>query len=357
MKFGELYIVDLKTTKNLSSPGKHQWHGLEKHGVRSTRFAAAQDESFADIPYNINPIRSTDSKPIFFKVDADGIIEIQDVQIKSPTLSHNQIGDIISFQFVSKVSRSATLGDITNTHNLGPAIICTTIGNPINSYRLPKVGEVPKCVIIHTTLSTLISRLNENLNDYPKWFRNCVDGQSASPIQRVLFLDPAHRGLTWPCFQLPVGGNLLNKWLTAKYWELLTVGLHTLKEDVEYLPLSPPGNMIAMTERLRRARRILDREYVNPPSLESLSLHLGLSQTRLKSGFKGIFNTTITQYCLQKRIQAAQLLLAENHLTISQIADNVGYEDPSAFSRAFRRITGVSPNQWRQSGIPVISQE
>jgi len=349
MKFGELYIVDLNTVKNFSSAGKITWQSLEKFSVKSTRFAEAEDASFADIPYNINPIRSTDRKPIFFKIDADGIIEIQDVQIKSPTLSHNQIGDIITFQFVSKVTRSETLGDVTNTHNLGPAIICTAIGDPIDSYRLPKVGEISKCVIIHTTLSTLISRLDENMGDYPSWFRDCVTGHLAGPIQRVLFLDPAHRGLTWPCFQLPVGGNLLKKWLSAKFWELLTVGLHTLKEDVEYLQLPPHGSISSTTQTLRRARRVLDREYVNPPSLENLSHRIGLSQTRLKSGFKNLFNITITQYCLQKRIQAAQLLLTENHLSISQIADNVGYEDPSAFSRAFRRITGVSPNEWRQS--------
>ncbi len=355
VKFGELYIVDLKTVKSFPSSAKTSWHDLEGSGVQSTRFAEAEDESFADIPYPSSPIRSTDSKPIFFKVDADGIIEIQDVQIKSPTLSHNQIGDIITFQFVSKVARSEVLGDVTNTHNLGPAIICTAINDPISSYRLPKVGEISKCVVIHTTLSNLISRLGENLGDYPMWFRDCVMGNSAGQVQRVLFSDPAHRGLIWPCFQLPVGGNLLTKWLSAKFWELLTVGLHTLKEDVEYSQFTQVGGKISETELLRRARRILDREYANPPSLQSLSGRLGLSQTRLKAGFRSIFSTTITQYCLHKRVQAAQLLLAENQLSISQIADTVGYEDPSAFSRAFRRVAGITPNEWRQSTAPAIA--
>jgi methylphosphotriester-DNA--protein-cysteine methyltransferase len=42
------------------------------------------------------------------------------------------------------------------------------------------------------------------------------------------------------------------------------------------------------------------------------------------------------QYCIGKRMEAAKLLLKENRHSISEIADIVGYEDHSAFTRAFR---------------------
>jgi AraC-like DNA-binding protein len=57
------------------------------------------------------------------------------------------------------------------------------------------------------------------------------------------------------------------------------------------------------------------------------------------------------QYCIGKRMEAAKLLLRENRHSISEIADIVGYEDHSAFSRAFRRLNDCSPKEWRHSRV------
>jgi AraC-like DNA-binding protein len=59
--------------------------------------------------------------------------------------------------------------------------------------------------------------------------------------------------------------------------------------------------------------------------------------------------TTVLQFCIDKRIEAARLLLKENRHSISEIGDIVGYEDHSAFTRAFRRYSGYSPKEWRRS--------
>jgi len=102
-------------------------------------------------------------------------------------------------------------------------------------------------------------------------------------------------------------------------------------------------------EKIRRARAILSMEYSKPPVLGSLARQLGISETRLKSGFKSMNGITVMQYCINKRIEAARLLLKENRHSISEIGDIVGYEDPSAFSRAFRRQCGYTPKEWRRS--------
>jgi two-component system response regulator YesN len=59
--------------------------------------------------------------------------------------------------------------------------------------------------------------------------------------------------------------------------------------------------------------------------------------------------TTVMQYCIEKRIEAARLLLKENRHSIAEIGSIVGYEDHSAFSRAFRRYSGASPKEWRRA--------
>jgi len=48
------------------------------------------------------------------------------------------------------------------------------------------------------------------------------------------------------------------------------------------------------------------------------------------------------------RFEAAARLLRETDATALEIALEVGYEDPSHFSRAFKRIAGISPREYRR---------
>ena len=102
-------------------------------------------------------------------------------------------------------------------------------------------------------------------------------------------------------------------------------------------------------EKIRHARAILGTDYAKPPPLPVLARRLGISETRLKSGFKSMNGTTVMQYTLNKRIEAARLLLKENRHSISEIGSIVGYEDHAAVSRAFRRYCGCTPREWRRA--------
>ncbi|MDJ0657225.1 MAG: AraC family transcriptional regulator [Xanthomonadales bacterium] len=350
MDFGDQYVIRLDDARPADLKSAEAMNGLQGNQLRITRVSKTGDEDYFDDPEALATVSSPSDETVMFKVDADGLIEITNTRVPAPLLCRNRVGDTLSFQFVTRVARSETLGETTREHSLGPAIICTAVRDSIMSYRVPKRGEPSKYVVVHTTLSNLFERLGENLDDYPRWIIECLEGKRSGQVQRVLFSDPNHRDLVANCFQLPVGGQLRKKWLTAKFWELLTIGLQSLKNRIPYQSGQPTDKSTPELERLNRARRIIEREYVDPPSLESISSRLGLSQTRLKSGFKEVFGMTVMQYCLQKRVDAAKLLLAERHLSISQIADTVGYEDPSAFSRAFRRVTDQSPQEWRQGG-------
>jgi len=49
----------------------------------------------------------------------------------------------------------------------------------------------------------------------------------------------------------------------------------------------------------------------------------------------------------ETRFELAQNLLADNRMSIYQIAECLGYADPATFTRAFRRWSGLNPNEWR----------
>lgn len=350
MDFGDQYLLRVDPAQSLDLASPDVLRGLNGEEIRITQWSAAKNEDYFGYEAGLSQFRKPTDNFVFFKVDEDCFIETNDARVTWPAVVRNRIGDALSFQFVSRVARSEILGDVSREQTLGPAIICTAVRDSITSYRVPKSGETLRYVVIYTTLSNLFERLGEDIREYPAWLRECISGEREGPVQRVLFSDASHRNLIWPCLQPPVQGALLKKWMVGKFWELLSIGLQSLKEDIAHVEGKHLEAPATETDQLKRARRIIDREYADPPSLEELAAKLGLSQTRLKSGFRSVFGTTVMQYCLQKRVDAAKLLLSEPHLSISQIADTVGYEDPSAFSRAFRRVAGQSPQEWRRAG-------
>lgn len=344
MIYGDEYCVHMAPGFDPEAASTVELSRLFENALCISRFHASSDNRF--IKYMSD---SALGRSHCYKLDADRMIEINDSFLRTPVVIHNEVADLISFQFVSSVKRSEFLGERKNVHDLGPAIIVSALPGRELTYRVPKVNETIRHVVVYTTLSNLMERMGEKSEDYPAWLRDILDGSHDQPRQRVLFLEDVHRELTWSFFHLPVSGRLLNHWMFAKFHELLSIGLQILKNDQAYLehgadhPDFPHGHII------RRATTILNREYANPPTLPQLARHLGISETQLKSGFKSLHGATIRQYIIARRVEAARLLLNENRHSISEIADIVGYQDHSAFSRAFRRLNGCSPKGWRGS--------
>ncbi|MCE9657571.1 MAG: AraC family transcriptional regulator [Burkholderiales bacterium] len=97
----------------------------------------------------------------------------------------------------------------------------------------------------------------------------------------------------------------------------------------------------------------LDRDYRRPPLFADLAKELGTNQNKLKAVFKEAFGITMADYCLERRVREAQLLLLEASLTIAQIAERVGYEHQSSFAAAFRDRVGMTPRAYRQHRAPL----
>lgn len=79
-----------------------------------------------------------------------------------------------------------------------------------------------------------------------------------------------------------------------------------------------------------------------------LAKRAGLTPTRLARLIKRIFRLTPTQLIAQCRLAAASRQLTETDHSVAEIALACGFYDHSAFTRAFRSATGVSPREFRQ---------
>jgi AraC-like DNA-binding protein len=83
--------------------------------------------------------------------------------------------------------------------------------------------------------------------------------------------------------------------------------------------------------------------------LNRLARESGISRSSLAERFTHFVGMAPIRYLAQWRMQLAAEKLATGDASIARIAAEIGYESEAAFSRAFKRIVGVSPAAWRGS--------
>ncbi len=121
------------------------------------------------------------------------------------------------------------------------------------------------------------------------------------------------------------------------------------KDDL--LQLNQDGLFQGLSEkdgsRMNRVMQyLLDHRY-QKISLDDTASVANLSKEAFCRYFKLRTRKTFTQYLLQLRINEAQKLLQETDLGISEIAFQVGFENLSYFNRSFKKITGLTPRDFK----------
>ncbi|MGI4746871.1 MAG: helix-turn-helix transcriptional regulator [Janthinobacterium lividum] len=84
------------------------------------------------------------------------------------------------------------------------------------------------------------------------------------------------------------------------------------------------------------------------PSIAMLAAESGLSTRHFFRMFKLTTGTTVSEFAIARRIARAKALLADRAPRVKEVAYRCGFETPAAFSAAFRRVTGVTPRQYRR---------
>ncbi|PQO28547.1 AraC family transcriptional regulator [Bremerella cremea] len=87
----------------------------------------------------------------------------------------------------------------------------------------------------------------------------------------------------------------------------------------------------------------------DPPSVKRLAEIAKMSSYQLDRRMRRVFGLTTGQWLLKLRIDLAQRLLRTSEEPIASIALEAGYADQSAFTRQFRRATGMSPRDYRNA--------
>jgi len=83
-----------------------------------------------------------------------------------------------------------------------------------------------------------------------------------------------------------------------------------------------------------------------PPSLETLSVEIGLSLKKLKEGFKQIYGDTVYSYLLEHKMQEARRMLASQKYNVNEVGLKLGYSTSSHFIAAFKKKFGTTPKKY-----------
>ena len=101
--------------------------------------------------------------------------------------------------------------------------------------------------------------------------------------------------------------------------------------------------------RLKRALELLETDRTKTPSLAELAGPLQLHPTSFCRAFKQSTGLSPHRYLLEHRVNRAKEMMKDRKRTLTEIALDCGFSSSSQFSIVFKRITGVSPRNYRLS--------
>ncbi|QIK86217.1 AraC family transcriptional regulator [Erysipelothrix sp. HDW6B] len=119
---------------------------------------------------------------------------------------------------------------------------------------------------------------------------------------------------------------------------MLLIHDHSIQNDVLHL-----------SEPVYKAKQRFDDSVFTTISISEVAAHVNMSSSQLTRIFKQQLHQTPYNYLLDKKLEMARLLLSESFLTVQQISDRLAFSDPQYFSNIFKRKSGYTPTQWRNT--------
>ena len=115
-------------------------------------------------------------------------------------------------------------------------------------------------------------------------------------------------------------------------------------------PATVPGEYRGEDSRQGETLSYIERHYMEDIAVKDIAGYLGYSEAYFCKIFKQSFGHSFVSYLTDFRMQKAEELMRTSRLSIKEIGKAVGYSDPNYFTKAFRRVRGVSPSEFREAG-------
>ncbi|GGE83569.1 helix-turn-helix domain-containing protein [Priestia taiwanensis] len=118
-----------------------------------------------------------------------------------------------------------------------------------------------------------------------------------------------------------------------------------IQEDTEILMLHTEEKRYGI---IRAIKEKIDREITESLRVKALAAEFHLPIVDVQKGFKQVVGCTVYQYIQQQRMKKASELLQTTDNSITAIANEVGYSNPSKFTRVFKKVMCDTPLRYRK---------
>jgi len=115
------------------------------------------------------------------------------------------------------------------------------------------------------------------------------------------------------------------------------------------LAVPPEPHVISGNRQCAAVKRYIDLHFKEALTLEQLAEDAHMNKYYLSHAFKREYGISPINYMITRRIEESKYLLAETDLSMSQIAQLLGFSSLSYFSQVFRRTQAVTPMEYRQN--------
>jgi AraC-like DNA-binding protein len=110
-------------------------------------------------------------------------------------------------------------------------------------------------------------------------------------------------------------------------------------------------NVSANNNVVWKIKNMIDDNFQKEINLSTISENVFLSEEYLRHLFKDEYGVSPIKYLIQKRVDHAKILLIETSKTIKELSYDCGFSDEHYFSKLFKKMTGLSPVQFRTNNI------
>lgn len=126
------------------------------------------------------------------------------------------------------------------------------------------------------------------------------------------------------------------------------IGIMMLKE---HLDLVLRLSINDYTKLIKSVARYISENIQESLSLSKIADHFHVNPSHLSRVFKKETTFNLTDYINQQKINLAKLFLLQNNHTVMDVSDMLNYNSSSYFSKTFKKITGVSPKEYKNKLI------
>ncbi len=100
-------------------------------------------------------------------------------------------------------------------------------------------------------------------------------------------------------------------------------------------------------EAIKQAQEHIEKNYQEKITVDDLAQRAAVSRRSFERRFKQATDNTVIEYLQRVKVEAAKRSFESTRMNISEVMFNVGYTDSKAFRNVFKKITGLTPIEYR----------